>query len=123
MAMSQDTFNTFLEIAGEPLQRLDSASNGAVAPLLPESQSSPLIVVIPKVLQIILQHINSSQPLVGRQQLVELDAVGLLLDVLAISQQKPAGTFNDLASGLVFPEPIGLVDTNTVDYLPAVLGD
>ncbi len=46
MAMSQHPFKTFLEVAGESLQRLDSTSNGPLVPLLPESQCSPLVPVI-----------------------------------------------------------------------------
>src|SRR5262249_49167415 len=123
MAMSQDPFKAFLEVTGESLQRLDSASNGAAVPLLPEPHSSPFIAVIPKVLQIILQNVHGSQPLIGREQLVESDAVSSLLDVLAVPQQEPTRAFDNLAGWFVLPESIGLIDTDTVDHLSAVLGD
>jgi len=123
MAMSQDPFDTFLEVPGESLQGLDSTPDGAVIPLLPEPQSSPLIAIIPKVLQIILQNVHSGQPLIGREQLVEPDAFRALLDVFPVSQQEPARALNDFASGLVVPEPISFVYANAVDHLPTVLRD
>src|SRR5262245_51586507 len=106
MAMRQDTSNTFLEVAGKSLERLDPTPNCTVVPLLPKPLGGTLIPVIPEMLQIVLQDVDGGQALIGRQQLVEPDAVLVLHDVLAVPQQEPARTFDDLASRLVVPKSI-----------------
>src|SRR6185437_9091549 len=90
MAVAEDAAEEALEADGEAFERFDAAADGAVVPLPKEALCISDAAITPQFLQVVLEHVHGKQPPVSGQQLFELHAIGVILDVRLVAQQQPA---------------------------------
>ena len=79
-----------------------------------------LVLVLPELLQVILEHIHGRLGPVGPQQLGQPDPIPRV-DVLPVAQQQPPGALHHGATRLVGRQSVGLVHADAVHDLPPIL--
>ena len=67
---------------------------------------------VPELFEVVLEHIDVGQALVGVEQFLKADAIAFARDVLLVAQQQPAGAFDDLAGGVVVLDAVSRLVRN-----------
>lgn len=75
-------------------QRRDTACHGATVPAAPESQCCFRVVVIPQVLQVILEHVRDENRFIRRQEFPEPNAILMTRDMLFVSEEQPTSALD-----------------------------
>ncbi|MNT05889.1 hypothetical protein D3C72_1405340 [compost metagenome] len=107
---------------GEAHQGLDAAFPGLCQPLFPRPPPRPACLCSPQRLQPGFHHVHRRQGLIGCQQLLQTDALPIVLQILRIAQQQPARLLDHPTGRAVIAQTVGLVHAHPVDHLPPVFG-
>src|SRR3954471_14978249 len=90
VAMRQDAGHQRFEVAGELLERSDSAVRRTPEPLLPKALGVAVMAIAPESLQVVFHQVHGEEGPVGRQQLAQSHLIGLVGQVVAVAQKQPA---------------------------------